>query len=1206
MKSAVSRVGGLLIVLSIVAFFKFIILSDDAGDAAPISASVSRPGTNNELDSKAIAYNEISTNHEGVPVSAWLMNERQLATSLLRSTDVSLLIVPVQGDNNSLDPVERSLITRLLSDRIARLGADHVADPSAVLQYFGTNRSSFSAPDIRRLVTTLKAEEVLLLRAKHDRSSRWSLTATLKSTTDADKSETKTWSDLSFSDSVTPSASFMEIIAEVAEFATGQQRKNEIARAKFDDSQFVFPDSLQDLVERSDESPLYAAGYLQLLGMLHPRGDFNETRDHLFERSLVELEKVSPESPFYRYFKARAYAYLDRRPAAVAVLAKPVDRHEKALLAALNGNLPDLRAYVSGDETSILRFMALKDLQLIEYWYASKQEHGALEQFSEAHPAWAPLLYRSLRDFDEWANYSAATLKFALESLAPAEVISLEDYFEKQLVVGDQPNQVDLTRLLSKHIDALEATVANEWASRPGAKSLVSTIDVIELVKTISVANHLREVEEDLEKRVIPSAALDELNRFESFYVGHPAVTVLKGRVLQAMSKKSTGAEKANLLAASQEAKANGFAWTGRLTKDAATVARAYSHISGQASRFRPTTETPFARYSNRYFEWPKSSAWYYDILGPEVGDGAFQRCIDYMWTAFQCLKWKIDTDSRNSDSPDAVRSDLMSQYADRYLGHPKRDEYAVELARESGDNDVEIRELLSRIEAGSTDLSLYYALGRIYKRRGEYKKAQEAWLSYPAFRANNAAVTLAEETHADNAAAMLFWIGQYELASPLLGLAANSQSGSESSMTSSVRVALINGDLESAAMWSANRVRRYESKYGLRDFLQLLHILGQSELAWNTFDQFQAVTQDSQMWSGALVGHRMESATTDDIFEWLRSSQARLEAEVRSKRGRETVSLAPRYLLMAGTMDRVPDVDFAAMVSSIHSRGRPVYLHKTTSSTPRSGPNEPVGFTVVRDGQWEFGHDPLVPFPQVLHRVENRKEVDHRFTMLAEAMSAFLRNDYATAYESFNETAYYYYLDEYLPYYAFSAAAVGREKHIQTFLAGRETHFGELLRTEAFRTSNLGYRFDEDLSYAALAALSGDHESAMQSLRQALNNRPYLEDRSIYPMYQVVDMADRLFERTGEEVYRSFALDLGRRHTVVLPMYAWAYFIVAKYSDSEFERVKAAASGLHLDPLSHRATKLEKKLLDDAAELLDKNGPRYLKRNGIVDTQKT
>ena len=61
--------------------------------------------------------------------------------------------------------------------------------------------------------------------------------------------------------------------------------------------------------------------------------------------------------------------------------------------------------------------------------------------------------------------------------------------------------------------------------------------------------------------------------------------------------------------------------------------------------------------------------------------------------------------------------------------------------------------------------------------------------------------------------------------------------------------------------------------------------------------------------------------------------------------------------------------------------------------------------------------------------------------------------------------------------------------------------------------------------------------------------------------------------------------------------MYSWAYFVVAKFSQSVVERIDATASGLKLDPLSHRATQLPNELIDEAKKVLDSRGPPYLNR---------
>lgn len=1197
------RYGALLLVLAAALWFKFLFEPSYERRSGPYETTAItvpvRPGINRRTPPDTSNRHGIERDLWSAPASNWLSNERSIAESSLRSVDVDLLILPVQGDKNAFDPIERSLISRLVSDRIAQSAENAVANPTFVLRYIGSHRSTFPTDDVQALARLTRAERILVLNAEHDRDGQWELSASLNDTYSESTIDTKTWSNLSYDDSEPPSASFVAILDDVVEFATGQSTKRIQTKPNFNADQFQFPDSLADLTAKSRTSALHAAAYLQLIGMLHPRGSFNEVRYQLFERSLVELQKVSPRAPYYRYFKSRAYAYLERRPAAVTALGEPSNTHEKALLAALNGNLSDLQQHVAKMGTSALDFMAWKDLQEIEYRYVDPIERDTLERFTQAHPVWAPFIQRSLLDYEEWANYSAATIKLGLEELLPAEVISLESQLAKQVITGEFPSELDLTRLLWRHLEAFEAEEIPRWASDRDNFSNVSALDILDLAKTTAVANHLREIEKDLTLRVIPEAALKEINEFDSLFSGNPAVTLMKGRALEAMVEDSVGAEKENLILLSAETLLNGYAWTGQLTVDAIDVARKYNDYlnasSYEGAYIRPSSD--LSHYSRRYFEWPKGLDWYRKkIPNVEVYKGALQKCVDYSWTSFWCLRFRIQRLERIADTPELVRSEILTAYADRFAGNPQRAEFEIENARISSDESAEVRLLKSQINAGSTDSSMYYALGRAYKRRGDYQSAQDVWLSYPGFQSGDLKISVADSNYADKAGSMLFWIGQHELALPLLEIAAASGTGSGASMSSAARVSLIIGDLESAEGWSAARVRRYDSKHGLRDLLQIMHIRGQSELAWSVFDQVQATRQDAQMWSGALVGHRMASASIGDIAEWIKFSNSRKAAVAETGNSRQSVNLAARYLLLAGTMDRVPGPQLTKAVSEAHTRAQPRYLHR---EEPRKTENAAV-FVQTSYVQYDNGiywHDDLVPSPRDEWHAENDQDIENRFTLLADAMTAFLNEDFDRSFELFNETAYFYYLDEFLPYYAFSAAAIGHAEHLPTALSAREQKLDLIRQKEKFDTSELGYRYDEDLTYAVLAAFEDRHEDAIRYLRQALNNRPYIGQRAVYPMYQIVDLADRLYERTGEDAYREFALDLSRRHTVVLPMYSWAYFIVAKHSQSVVERINATASGLKLDPLSHRATQLPEDLINEARKVLDTRGAPYLNR---------
>lgn len=728
----------------------------------------------------------------------------------------------------------------------------------------------------------------------------------------------------------------------------------------------------------------------------------------------------------------------------------------------------------------------------------------------------------------------------------------------------------------------------------------MSEIDILNLATTTAVANHLRRNEDDLSIRDLPEKVLARIRQYEVFFSGHPEITLQLSRALEALADNASGAESANYSEEADVAARNGFSWTGQMTKDSINVARKFR---GYFRSYLPPDKifSPFTHPRSteplRYTEWPHGVDWYHVISKQEVEYGALDSCNNYTWTQFWCLKLKIEIGEKNANMTEAARAELLANNAHRFIGNPQRDAFEIAESRRIGEADVEIRELRARVEAGGADWRLYYALGRALKRRGDYQAAQKAWLSFPAFRNPGQGVSLRDDNRAHDAGSMLYWIGQHELALPLLEISAASSTGSGGSMSSGNRISLINGDLESAEQWTAARVRRYGSKYGVRDLQQILHIRGKSDLAWSVFDQAQASEQNPHMWSGALVGHRMTSATISDIQEWFEESDARRSAQVLDPETRVFIDLAQRYLLMAGTMDRAPTPDFVDAVTARRNGSNPKY-----GTSVRKVEDEgdepafvPLQYVSIR-GQM-IHHDELVPTPAGGQSAKPEDMIATRYEMLAEAMTAFLNDGYEESFKLLNETAYYYYLDEYLPYYAFSAAIAGRADHLAAALEAREPDLERVRLKERMGSSELGYRFDEDLTYAVLAAFDGRHDTAMGHLSDAMNNRPYVEERTVYPYYQVVDLADRLYEHTGEEIYRDYALELSQRHTVVLPMYAWAYFVVAKHSQSKAERANAIASGLALDPLSYRGSLLPKDLVDDGREVLADHGAPYLHR---------
>ncbi|NNL46779.1 MAG: hypothetical protein HKO76_00225, partial [Acidimicrobiia bacterium] len=415
--------------------------------------------------------------------------------------------------------------------------------------------------------------------------------------------------------------------------------------------------------------------------------------------------------------------------------------------------------------------------------------------------------------------------------------------------------------------------------------------------------------------------------------------------------------------------------------------------------------------------------------------------------------------------------------------------------ARKFGDGDVDLRVLQEQVDAGSPSWNIYEALGRIYKRGGDYVAAQQTWLSYPDFNTGDGRVSVGDSQNADFAASQFFWIGQHELALPLLYIAAESGTGSSGSMASAQRLALIAGDLELARGWAAERVRRYQSKHGARDLMELLHVTGESTRAWTLFEQMHVSWREPEIWSSALVGHRLESASTGSIAEWIAESTFLDDSDSGARRSGGAMDLAPRYLLLAGQMDRTPSPDFPALVSDAYSR-------PGSQRRPQNDPKFVAGNPDLEKAKAAYADTGF----------------EHVYPRLAAAMSAFLNGDYERAHNAFLNAASYRDLGEYTSYYAISAAELGREEHVAAALGVRFSEYQERLRNERVGGEGLGEFFDDYLAFAVLAAFDGQHDEALRYLKLALNDRPFLGRRTIYPMYQLVDVADRLFEETGAQ----------------------------------------------------------------------------------------
>lgn len=196
----------------------------------------------------AFSFPVMADEEQSVPESRWINAERLVARSALQDISVDVLVVPLQGGVNSFDPIERSLVTRLIVDRIMQSTNLLVPNPTFVFRELGSHRSTYPPEDIRSLATHVNAQEILELYANHDREGRFEFVATLVDGTDGSLKRTRTWSNLEYSDYQPPYIAIQEILGEITGFVTRKSVGVDQSRLTMKLKEFSFPSSVDELV----------------------------------------------------------------------------------------------------------------------------------------------------------------------------------------------------------------------------------------------------------------------------------------------------------------------------------------------------------------------------------------------------------------------------------------------------------------------------------------------------------------------------------------------------------------------------------------------------------------------------------------------------------------------------------------------------------------------------------------------------------------------------------------------------------------------------------------------------------------------------------------------------------------------------------------------------------------------------------------------
>lgn len=1108
------------------------------------------------------------------PVSDWKATDKSIYQRLLSGGKFDVLIVPFQVQEYALDRPTRSLMTAELALAISAAQKSHVPDPYLVARALGDGDRVLDPREVYSFADKIGVKKIIWGYVGHNRANRMSLSVKTEERNPngilnvQTTSSLKKFEHINFSDEQPPIEIYQSMLPEIL---TALGVDNSALTAPKPESRFdvaELPPSPLAMVTEKQE-PARDALYFQLMAALTPP-DAERTQERFAEKSLLAILSMSPDSPDYRVLKARAFMLLGLRPAALQVLGEPKTIEEKELVAALNGNLPDVELFSSQIKPGIKKLIAKLDANNIDSDYGGANKNKSIATANSLKlqgEMWQFLAVRAFSDRDYWAQFNNIHLKQLLDNEFPIKDYTAEGLVRGTASLGDSDKLKVLADLsVINHVRKLLEVDMAEWCCQSTPDRLAA-LDYLNLIEALGENNLVRRAYFLTTVQGVPEQAIEFLNRIENVYKSHPKFSLARAQAQIVKAGAVDGSEKEGLLKAAYENLFNTLYWEQGQTR-----------TSGTAFSLIPDTgRNDYGYFDNCYAaDYPFRAYYEYwenggDPESIEANAEAALRNSTSDFKPFIYLHWDFTRPPAHDDKFDA----LLKTIEGRFQGNPILYPLLAKNSYRKGDSLSAEKYYRESIKSNPLSWQAYMDLGSLLIEQGQLAQASKLFMNYPAFQKDTNANPVHISNDAYQAGSRFYWMGEFSLATPLYELASRQETGSEADLTSRLRLKLINGDYREALLGSLERAQRYNDSYAYRDYLGMLHAMGASKEAWDAFNVLGDQFNDQHIWETALVGHRKEGKSEAEIITWVKHNK--------------DSNHASKYLLRAGVTDRIPTKELA---NSLVEIAQPVWKLDYRNN-PGAQFYDGLVVQSYNDGkEWTVLGPQLHgggTLPIGVYETAQKTQVKSHLVYFAEAYRAIRMNDFSSSHVLLQEASTLYNLSlnqqgYLLPYYAFAAAKMGDtsavEKYIANFNAEQKS-------------------FDYYLAKAVISGIAGKTEESVQFLKSALYKRPFTEERPLQTEYQYAEICEWLYESTGNSKYKEIAIDWAKKNQKFQPWFAWAYAMEAKLSNNKAERKRAVAMAFYLDPQSERLGRIPQKEREAAVKEFGRQNPFIRKKAG-------
>ncbi len=1071
------------------------------------------------------------------PASEWQAGEKVFHEKLLTSGKADVLVAPFQVWGWAFDRATRSLMAAELAAALAQPPGVKVADPYLVARALGDGQRRLNKEDIYRLADLVGAKRIIMGYAGHDRKGKMAVAVLIHDHVGErrngagwhEKISSRKFENIPFGDETPAIEAYQSVLPQVLKALGVDTASSSVRAVESRLDMAVLPPSPARLMA-DDDNPARDAYVFLLYHLLTP-AYMERTAERFAEKALLALSRLAPSSPEYRVLRARTYMALGLRMAAIKTLGAPQTDEEHGLLAALNGNLPDVRAMADRERNPLKHLMQKIDENNIATAYGvvtHKQSLAEAAALKLPGNIWPFLVSRQFVDSEAWAQHDNASLKMLLDYELPVQGYSLEEMARGAMALGDRAKvQVAVDLSVFEHGRKFMGADASRWCcnaafNRPGQ------LDYLELLQSTGHDNLIRRIRFLASVQGQPAQAVSYANSIDAVYKGHPNYAMERARAESKLAAQTSGAEKDGLLKAARENTVNAFYWEQGQSLVSNAAIEQFNADGGQHHGNFYHADIPFRPY---YWTW----------VGFEQGQPDQDRRVEALKNATWQIATAYELDSASAEEGRAAR--LLASIDGRFLGAPYRNVLLSNEALQRGDTKAAEAFYRENIKLSPDYWQSYEVLGKMLFGEGDAAGAARVFHTYPGFKKGASESRVAIANYAFEAGSYFYWSGHFDLALPLYKIAASQRSGASSEITSQTRLKLLAGDMGGAMAGTLDRAQRYKESYAQRDYLGMLHASGRSKEAWPAFGTLAAESRHPHIWETALVGHHIAGLSEAQVVEWAKQF------------GAEKKYATATYLLRFATTDRIPSKDLSATIDGLDPKWKV------------------EGYTVfVSESE----------LPKVRAGAKTQR-VKSAMAYFAEAYRALKLKDYPAAKSIFDESATFhdpvgYHF--YLPYYALAAAKAGDTAGIEKILGG--------IKVPA-------RRFDYHLAQAVLAGASGKTAEALQSLDLARYRRPHTEKRPLLTQYTYGEITETVAELTGSPKAREMALFWARTNQKFEPWHSWAYAMEARLSTDPAGRQRALAMAHYLDPQSERLSAFKKADIEVALKASGRVNPFLL-----------